>query len=182
MKKMLLVLGVILALDSTNCYASSRRFRPDSDIGSLTLAVELFEDDVGRLPNAEEGLQALVACPEAVPLGVWNGPYLKHGLLPIDPWKHSYIYCYPESRGNDGFGIYSLGADGMSLTAGDDRDDVNNWNQDKPWRRYYRRYDVWRTWGRRAVAAGPALAVVVPSVLLAYVLLKSRRRRRLTGA
>ncbi len=185
MKKMLLIMGVILSLVSTSSYAStkmSRTTRSASDIASISLALGLFEAEVGRLPTNEEGLQALIQCPKTVSPELWNGPYLRHGRVPIDPWKNAYIYRYPEPRAADGFGVYSLGPDRKSLTGGDDRDDCNNWNPDRPWQAYHRRYFALRAWRRRALLAAPVLAVVVPSVLLAYVLLRSRRRRRLTSA
>lgn len=57
--------------------------------GTLSLAVDLFEQDVGRYPSTQEGLTALVENPGATG---WKGPYLKDGLKP-DPWGTAYAYA-----------------------------------------------------------------------------------------
>jgi general secretion pathway protein G len=41
---------------------------------------------------------------------VWNGPYLKGGQVPQDPWKNEYQYRAPGQ--SSPFEIISLGADG----------------------------------------------------------------------
>ena len=38
-------------------------------------------------------LQALVAAPPG--LNGWNGPYLKGGNVPVDPWGQAYTYRAP---------------------------------------------------------------------------------------
>lgn len=73
---------------------------------SLQTAVDLFRLDVGRLPSAEEGLQALVQAPAAETS--WLGPYLARDAVPADPWGTAYIY-EPEQNS---FRIVSYGADG----------------------------------------------------------------------
>ena len=40
----------------------------------------------------------------------WNGPYLKGGVVPTDPWKHDYVYRSPAEGAP--FEIMSLGSDG----------------------------------------------------------------------
>ena len=72
---------------------------------SLQTAVDLFRLDVGRLPSAEEGLQALVQAPAAE--ANWLGPYLARDAVPADPWGNPYIY---EAEQN-AFRIVSYGAD-----------------------------------------------------------------------
>lgn len=73
---------------------------------SLQTAVDLFRLDVGRLPSAEEGLQALVAAPAAETS--WLGPYLARDAVPTDPWGNAYVYEASESS----FRVVSYGADG----------------------------------------------------------------------
>ena len=36
--------------------------------------------------------------------------------------------------------LYSLGEDGISKTGENDRDDINNWNTNRPWARQYNRW------------------------------------------
>ncbi len=42
------------------------------------------------IPPASEGLEALATRPTGVE--VWNGPYVKGGRVPNDPWGHAYQY------------------------------------------------------------------------------------------
>src|SRR5450759_145610 len=60
---------------------------------SFGSALDLFNLDTGRYPSSAEGLTALVQSPGTIP--AWNGPYLKGGLLPNDPWGKSYVYRSP---------------------------------------------------------------------------------------
>ena len=93
----------------------ARITRAKSDIGgSLSLALDLFEGDVGRYPTNDEGLDALVSDP-GIPN--WRGPYLKGGLK-ADPWGVAYAYArsteYPEQ-----YVLSSAGPDAQ-LNTGDD--------------------------------------------------------------
>jgi general secretion pathway protein G len=85
---------------------------------SFASALDLFSLDAGRYPSSAEGLNALVQ--RAPGLANWNGPYLKGGVVPNDPWSHPYIYRAPGQR--NAYDIVSLGSDGQeggSGTAGD---------------------------------------------------------------
>ena len=78
-------------------------------IKSLSSALDLYYLDVGHYPSTTDGLQALIEKPKAETH--WDGPYLKDGKLPDDPWGHPYIYHIPgEVRVYD---IMSLGASGQ---------------------------------------------------------------------
>ena len=52
-------------------------------------ALELYKLDVGRFPRESDGLDALVREPS---VKGWNGPYLKKGEVPEDPWGNAYEY------------------------------------------------------------------------------------------
>lgn len=92
-------------------------------IKDLEQAAELFKLDVGRFPAQGEGLDALVSRPASAP--GWNGPYLKKGGVPKDPWGNAYHYEAPGKRGD--IDIYSLGAD--NAPGGDgENSDVGNWD------------------------------------------------------
>ncbi len=56
----------------------------------LAGALELYYLDAGRYPSAAEGLRALVEPPARAER--WNGPYLKGGAVPLDPWGQPYVY------------------------------------------------------------------------------------------
>jgi general secretion pathway protein G len=78
-------------------------------IESFASALDLFYLDAGRYPSSPEGLRALVQRPGATTS--WNGPYLKNGQVPNDPWGHPYIYRSPGERGP--YDIVSYGSDGQ---------------------------------------------------------------------
>lgn len=81
---------------------------------NISSALDLFYLDVGRYPSTEEGLAALARRPAGA--SVWNGPYLKSGAVPKDPWGHDYLYRAPGQNGP--FDIGSLGPEGREGGAG----------------------------------------------------------------
>ena len=87
-------------------------------ISDLDKSLELYKLDVGRYPTTAEGLQALVAKPGSA--GGWNGPYLKGGALPTDPWGNAYRYANPGPGG--GIEILSLGGDNAPGGEGENAD------------------------------------------------------------
>ncbi|MBN9429523.1 MAG: type II secretion system major pseudopilin GspG [Burkholderiales bacterium] len=91
-------------------------------IKDLEQAVELFKLDVGRFPTPAEGLESLVTRPASAP--GWNGPYLKKGGVPRDPWGNAYAYEAPGKRGD--VDIYTYGADNAPGGEGENAD-VGNW-------------------------------------------------------
>jgi general secretion pathway protein G len=80
-------------------------------IESFSSALDLFYLDEGRYPTNSEGLSALVERPSAV--DIWNGPYVKGGRIPVDPWGHAYQYRVVENR-SPPYEITSLGPSGAS--------------------------------------------------------------------
>jgi general secretion pathway protein G len=81
---------------------------------SFSGALDLFYLDAGRFPSSSEGLAALVQRTPGV--SAWNGPYLKGGSLPNDPWNHAYLYRSPGERGP--YEIISYGSDGQEGGSG----------------------------------------------------------------
>lgn len=93
----------------------ARITRAQADIrGTLSLALDLFEQDVGRYPTTEEGLEALVVDPG---LPGWKRPYLKGGLK-SDPWKNAYVYRN-DSDDPTQYELLSAGPDGQMGTEDD---------------------------------------------------------------
>jgi general secretion pathway protein G len=77
-------------------------------IESFGSALDLFFLDTGRYPSNSEGLTALVQRPGGI--AAWNGPYLKGGVVPQDPWGNPYVYRAPGQRSP--YDLVSYGADG----------------------------------------------------------------------
>ena len=78
-------------------------------IESFGSALDLFYIDEGRYPTNAEGLAALVERPSGAE--VWNGPYVKGGRIPLDPWGHAYQYHVALDR-SPPYEIVSLGPEG----------------------------------------------------------------------
>jgi general secretion pathway protein G len=89
--------------------AESRVKTARLQIESFTSALDLFYIDAGRYPTDSEGLEALVTRPSTVE--IWNGPYVKGGRVPLDPWGHPYQY-HLVSDHVPPYEITSLGPDG----------------------------------------------------------------------
>jgi general secretion pathway protein G len=93
-------------------------------IQSFGSALDLFNLDTGRYPNTGEGLTALVQNPGSIP--AWNGPYLKGGVVPNDPWGKAYVYRSPGEHGP--YDIISYGSDGQEGGTGTAAD-IASWSR-----------------------------------------------------
>jgi len=76
-------------------------------LGSI---LEMYKLDVGSFPTTDQGLQALVTHPTAMPR--WNGPYLKGETVPVDAWGHPYLYRSPSVRPGREYDLCSKGPSG----------------------------------------------------------------------
>ncbi|MBZ5595976.1 MAG: type II secretion system major pseudopilin GspG [Acidobacteriia bacterium] len=92
-----------------------------AQVNSFMTALGSYKLDTGVFPTTEEGLQALRVPPANLPQ--WQGPYLPQEI-PVDPWKHPYIYKYPGEHGDEP-DVISYGADGQPGGAGFDADIVS---------------------------------------------------------
>jgi general secretion pathway protein G len=92
-----------------------------AQIEAFEKSLDTYRLDVGRYPNTEEGLSALLVAP-ASGAAKWNGPYLKKAVPP-DPWGHPFQYRAPGPKGE--FEILSLGRDGQPGGTGEDADITN---------------------------------------------------------
>lgn len=90
-------------------------------VGAFGIAMDLFEQDTGRYPRTEEGLQALIENPNVVN---WHGPYLKSAAIPMDPWGNPYRYTYPSQLTNSEF-LYDIVSAGPDSVYGNN-DDITN--------------------------------------------------------
>jgi general secretion pathway protein G len=94
-------------------------------IQSFASALDLFYLDAGRYPSSAEGLTALVRASGG--LSAWNGPYLKGGTVPNDPWGRPYIYRSPGEHGT--YDLISYGSDGQEGGTGT-ASDIATWNDE----------------------------------------------------
>jgi general secretion pathway protein G len=111
------IIGLIMGLIGPrvlNYLSESKVKDAKIQMQSFASALDLFNLDAGRYPSTSENLDALVHRTPGV--AAWNGPYLKGGNVPMDPWGHPYIYRAPGEHG--AFDIVSLGADGAEGGSG----------------------------------------------------------------
>jgi general secretion pathway protein G len=107
----LTIIGLIVGLVGPrvlNYLSDSRSKAARLQIESFGSALDLFYIDTGRYPTTAESLDALVQRPSGI--DIWNGPYLKGGRLPLDPWGNPYHYRAPVEKAP--YEIVSYGADG----------------------------------------------------------------------
>lgn len=92
-------------------------------VGTFSVALDMFEQDTGRYPTSEEGLQALITNPNI--LG-WKNQYIASSIVPLDPWHNEFQYNYPSelSESSSMYDIVSAGPDGSFGT----KDDITNHN------------------------------------------------------
>ncbi|MGA7876289.1 MAG: type II secretion system major pseudopilin GspG [Desulfoferrobacter sp.] len=118
----MIILGLLAALVAPKMFqkvGSSKQKAAKAQIAMLGTALDAFRLDVGRYPNAEEGLDALRKNPG---MDNWDGPYLPKDV-PKDPWGKQYVYRYPGEHGD--YDLYSMGADGQDGGEGENADVVS---------------------------------------------------------
>ena len=120
----LTIIALILGLVGPrvlNYLGESRTKTAKLQIESFGSALDLFFLDAGRYPTTSEGLSALVQRPTGIE--IWNGPYVKGGKVPPDPWGNAYQYRSPVDRAP--YEIVSYGADGREGGTGSGADISN---------------------------------------------------------
>lgn len=111
------IIGLIMGLIGPrvlNYLSESKVKAARIQLQSFVTALDLFYLDAGRYPSSAEGLSALVKQTPGV--AAWNGPYLKGGSVPNDPWSHAYVYRSPGEHGP--YDIVSYGSDGQEGGSG----------------------------------------------------------------
>ena len=106
----LVILGLLAGVVGPKVVSYLGRGKSDTaklQIEQLAAAMELYLLDVGRYPNADEGINALLE--NISNAKNWRGPYLRKDEVPLDPWGNEFHYEPPGESGN--IQLYSLGAD-----------------------------------------------------------------------
>src|SRR4030081_3864246 len=121
------IIGLIMTLVGPrvlNYLTESKVKTARIQIQSFASALDLFFLDAGRYPTSAEGLAILVR--PTTGITAWNGPYLKGGTVPSDPWGKPYLYRSPGEHGAyDVVSLGSYGQDGGTGTAAD----ITSWPQ-----------------------------------------------------
>ena len=117
------IIGMIMALVGPrvlNYLSESKAKAAKIQIESFSSALDLYYLDLGRYPTSNEGLAGLTRSNNQAG---WNGPYLRGGVVPNDPWGHTYVYRSPGA--NAPYEIISLGSDGQEGGSGTAADIVS---------------------------------------------------------
>ena len=117
------IIGMIMALVGPrvlNYLSESKAKAAKIQIESFSSALDLYYLDLGRYPTSNEGLNALARNTNQ---SGWNGPYLRGGVVPNDPWGHIYVYRSPGASAP--YEIISLGSDGQEGGSGTAADIVS---------------------------------------------------------
>ena len=121
------IIGLIMGLVGPrvlNYLGESKVKAAKIQIESFASALDLFYLDLGRYPVTNEGLTALARPPGSAPN--WNGPYLRGGIVPNDPWGNPYVYRSPGERGT--YEIMSYGSDNQQGGTGSAAD-ITSWQR-----------------------------------------------------
>jgi general secretion pathway protein G len=119
------IIGLLMALVGPrvlNYLTESKVKTARIQIQSFASALDLFYLDAGRYPTSAEGLAILVR--PTTGITAWNGPYLKGGTVPSDPWGKPYQYRSPGEHG--AYDVVSLGSDGQDGGTGTAAD-ITSW-------------------------------------------------------
>jgi general secretion pathway protein G len=106
------IIGLVVGLVGPrvlNYLSESKVKAAKIQIESFSAALDLYYLDNGAYPASSDGLTALVDRPPSAL--AWNGPYLKAGSVPADPWGHPYVYKVPGDHAP--YEIDSYGAGGV---------------------------------------------------------------------
>lgn len=117
------IIGMIMALVGPrvlNYLSESKAKAAKIQIESFSSALDLYYLDLGRYPTSNEGLIGLTRSNNQAG---WNGPYLRGGVVPNDPWGHVYVYRSPGASAP--YEIISLGSDGQEGGSGTAADIVS---------------------------------------------------------
>ena len=122
----LVILGLMASLVGPQVFkqlSGSKTKAAALQIEELSSALDLYRLELGRYPNSNQGLDALISKPHNAEN--WNGPYLKKKVIRKDPWGNEFHYSSPGQNGD--FDLWSLGADNREGGEGEDRD-VHSWD------------------------------------------------------
>jgi general secretion pathway protein G len=121
----LVILGLLASIVGPQIIrnvGSSKTKTARLQIEEFAVALDLYQLEVGRYPNSDEGLEALISEPSGV--AGWNGPYLRKKVIRRDPWGFEYSYRSLDRAGE--FELSSFGADNAE-GGEDENQDVNSW-------------------------------------------------------
>lgn len=119
----MVIIGLLAALVGPKVFPKVEKGKQAAAKAQIELfgqSLDEFRLEVGRYPNTQEGLAALMTNPG---LKGWDGPYLKKAV-PNDPWGRVYQYQSPGTHGD--YDLFSYGGDGKAGGTKGDKD-ITSW-------------------------------------------------------
>jgi len=119
------ILGMLAALVAPTLIdriGGTQRDIAATQIANIEMAVDTYRLDMFKYPNSLEDLVKNSSNTQK-----WQGPYLKNGVIPKDPWGNDYQYRKP-GQDNRPYDLYSFAADGQQGGEGDNAD-VTSWGE-----------------------------------------------------
>ncbi|MGB2988222.1 MAG: type II secretion system major pseudopilin GspG [Phycisphaerae bacterium] len=94
--------------------------------GPIATALETYKYHMGKYPDTDEGLAALLKRKEEVDDERYKGPYLGNDKL-LDPFGKPFGYRSPGEIHEEGYDLWSGGPDGEDNSGKEGSDDIKNW-------------------------------------------------------
>ena len=94
--------------------------------GPIAKALDTYRWDMGKYPDSDEGIAALMQPKSEAKDERYRGPYLENDKIE-DPWHHSFEYKSPGEFHEDGFDLWSRGPDRNDDGGKEGSDDIKNW-------------------------------------------------------
>ncbi len=94
--------------------------------GPIAKALDAYRWDMGRYPETDEGIDALLQPKSRVDDERYGGPYIENDEV-RDPWGSEFEYRSPGEFHEDGFDLWSCGPDTKNDGGREGSDDIKNW-------------------------------------------------------
>ena len=170
--KMKSILITVFCAFSCAFATNSRVGRAFTEVWDVSNACKSFREAYGTYPPTQTWFVELTAGETSV---LNKDKVVFANLMsPNDPWDTPYVYRFPGKHSPDSFDFYTLGADKVTRTDGDDRDDISSWH--KPGRRYSYNDPPIITPSRLRIAG-----LIAAAFLTSAILRKKKKRTDLCG-
>ena len=106
------ILATIVGVNVAKKPGQARVSAAMAQIRIFCTALQMYRMEHGCLPTQEQGLMALCQKPATPPIPERypEDGYLESRKLPLDPWRHDYVYLVPGASGEP-YEIISYGSD-----------------------------------------------------------------------
>lgn len=117
------ILATVVGINVANKPGEAKVAATRAQIVTFRSAMQLYRMRHSAYPTQAQGLEALCRAPTTPPIPEQypEEGYMESRNLPLDQWKHAYVYLVPGSDGQP-YEILSYGADGEPGGTGPDAD------------------------------------------------------------